>query len=40
MNLNKDQLTFVNTVPTFNKMLADSSKNVSTSFFLSLYHPS
>lgn len=37
MNLNKDQLTFVNTVPTFNKMLADLSKNVSTSFFFFLY---
>lgn len=37
MNLNKDQLTFVNTVPTFNKMLVDSSKNVSTSFFFFLY---
>lgn len=30
-------MTFVNTVPTFNKMLADSSKNVSTSFFFSFF---
>lgn len=34
MNINKGQLTFVNTVPTFNKMLADPTKNVSILFSL------
>ena len=29
MNCNKSQLTYVNTVPGFNKLLGDSTKNVS-----------
>lgn len=35
MNLNKPQLTYVNSVPAFNKILHDATKNVRYFFFTS-----
>ena len=37
MNINKNRLTFVNTVTNFNKMMADPTKDVSTFFYYRFY---